>query len=98
VPVRLQETLLRQRLRQVNVARRRKQKPEDLRAVLRDDSRKLLGGNSCAVAMVIASNAVPAAITQVDARTGCKFTASAAFLIDINYSKLVILPTPRLRC
>jgi hypothetical protein len=48
--------------------------------------------------MVIASNAVPAAITQVDARTGCKFTASAAFLIDINYSKLVILPTPRLRC
>src|ERR1035441_62043 len=39
---------------------------------------------SCAVAMVIASNAVPAAITQVDARTGLKFTAWVAFLIYIN--------------
>jgi hypothetical protein len=37
--------------------------------------------------MVIASNAVPAAITQVDARTGCKFTASASFLIYLNNLK-----------
>jgi hypothetical protein len=29
--------------------------------------------------MVIASNVVLAAITQVDARTGCKFTTPAAF-------------------
>jgi len=35
---------------------------------------------SCAVAMVIVSNAVPAAITQVDARTGCKFTALSTIL------------------
>jgi len=39
--------------------------------------------NSCAaisfaVAMVIGSNTVPAAITQVDARTGRKFTAASA--------------------
>jgi hypothetical protein len=54
---------------------------------------------SCAVAMVmvIASNAVPAAITQVDARTGCKFTASAAFLIDINNSRLAPPPKPCIR-
>jgi hypothetical protein len=32
--------------------------------------------------MVIASNAVPAAITQVDACTGAKFTARAVFLAD----------------
>jgi hypothetical protein len=32
--------------------------------------------------MVIRSSTVAAAITQVDARTGCKFTASAAFLIN----------------
>jgi hypothetical protein len=30
--------------------------------------------------MVIGSNAVPAAITQVDARIGRKFTAHASFL------------------
>ncbi len=35
--------------------------------------------------MVIGSNAVPAAITQVDARTGCKFTAPEAFLIYAEY-------------
>jgi hypothetical protein len=37
------------------------------------------------MAMVIGSNAVPAAITQVDARTGCKFTAPEAFLIYAEY-------------
>jgi transcriptional regulator CtsR len=36
------------------------------------------------MAMVIGSNAVPAAITQVDDCTGCKFTASRAFLIYIK--------------
>jgi hypothetical protein len=36
------------------------------------------------MAMVIGSNVVQAAITLVDARTGCKFTVSAAFLIYIK--------------
>src|ERR1035437_5838137 len=39
---------------------------------------------SSAMAMVIGSNVAQAAITLVDARTGCKFTASTAFLIYIN--------------
>jgi hypothetical protein len=36
--------------------------------------------------MVIGSNVVQAAITQVDASTGCKFTASILFLVEINHS------------
>jgi hypothetical protein len=32
--------------------------------------------------MMIGSNAVQAAITQVDARTGCKFTATGIILVS----------------
>jgi hypothetical protein len=45
VPVRLQETLLGQRLGQIHIARGRQQEPEYLRPVRGDDSRKLLRGN-----------------------------------------------------
>jgi len=36
------------------------------------------------MAMFIGSNIVPAAITQVDADTGCKFTVATVFLIYIK--------------
>jgi hypothetical protein len=36
------------------------------------------------MAMVIGSNVAQAAITLVDARTGCKFTASESFLLYIK--------------
>ncbi len=45
VPVRLQEALLRQRLRQIHVPQRRQQKPENLRPMAFDDARKLLRSN-----------------------------------------------------
>ncbi len=44
VAVRLQKTFLRQRLRQVHVARGGEQKPEDLRAMACDQARELLRG------------------------------------------------------
>jgi hypothetical protein len=36
------------------------------------------------MAMVIGSNVAQAAITQVDAGSGCKFTVATVFLIYIN--------------
>ena len=45
VPMRLQEALLRQRLRQIHVAQRCQQEPEDLRPVALDDAGKLLRSN-----------------------------------------------------
>jgi hypothetical protein len=45
--------------------------------------------------MVIRSSTVAAAITQVDARTGCKFTALVVFLINEKIKRrILLLPLP----
>ena len=78
VPVRLQETFLRQRLRQIHVPQRCQQETEDLRPVAFDDARKFRAAISSAASAVIGSTAVPAAIDLVDVTMRRKFTTPAS--------------------